>query len=143
MTRDEFEHFLEAQDPVYQQVISELAHGEKRSHWMWFIFPQIEGLGHSLMAQKFAIHSLDEARRYAAHAVLGKRLHECTRLVGQVEHGDFTKILGYPDNLKFHSCMTLFTLAAPEENLFASSLAKFFNKEPDSKTLAALGIHSL
>jgi uncharacterized protein (DUF1810 family) len=138
MARDEFEHFLETQNPVYQQVISELSQGKKRSHWMWFIFPQLEGLGYSSMAWKFAIHSLEQARRYTDHAVLGERLRECTRLVARVEHSDITEIFGFPDNLKFHSCMTLFALAAPEEKLFDSALAKFFHGERDAKILAAL-----
>ena len=142
MIRDEFEHFLEAQEPAYRQVIAELAQGEKRSHWMWFTFPQLEGLGHSHMAQKFALHSREKARRYADHAVLGQRLRECTRLVVQVAHNDIANVFGYPDDLKFHSCMTLFALVAPEEKVFSLALEKFFHKENDAKTLAALGIHS-
>jgi uncharacterized protein (DUF1810 family) len=106
---------------------------------MWFVFPQLAGLGSSGMAQKFAIHSLDEARRYLAHPVLGQRLRECTRLVLAVPDRTVDQIFGYPDNLKFRSSMTLFSVAAPEEPLFAAALAKYFGGQPDDQTLQLLG----
>jgi uncharacterized protein (DUF1810 family) len=134
----EFAHFLEAQAPVYDQVMAELSRGEKRSHWMWFIFPQVRGLGRSFMAQRFALQSLDQARRYASHPVLGRRLRECTRLVLAVQDRCVSDIFGYPDDLKFHSSMTLFALAAPEEPLFHSALAKFFKGLQDLKTVEIL-----
>jgi uncharacterized protein (DUF1810 family) len=130
--------FVRSQEAVYEQVVDELAAGKKRSHWMWFIFPQLAGLGTSQMARKFAIGSLDEARAYLQHAVLGPRLKECTRLMMAAEHNDVGKILGYPDDLKFRSCMTLFAAADPAEPLFQAALDKFFGGEPDSRTLELL-----
>src|SRR5918996_1049516 len=110
--------FIEAQEPVYETVLRELEHGRKESHWMWFIFPQIAGLGHSAMAQRYAISSLDEAKAYLSHPILGPRLRECTRLVVQVDGKSAYEILGSPDDMKFHSCLTLFARAAPDEVLF-------------------------
>jgi len=110
----DLERFLDAQAPVIGQVQSELRAGTKRTHWMWFVFPQIAGLGHSAMAQRYAIASLDEAKAYAAHPVLGARLRDCTALVLAVEGKTVHQIFGSPDDLKFHSCMTLFARAAPE-----------------------------
>src|SRR4029077_21032235 len=104
----DLKRFLDAQAPVIDRVRSELRAGAKRSHWMWFVFPQIAGLGHSAMAQRYAIASLDEAKAYAAHPVLGARLRECTALVLAVEDKSVHAIFGSPDDLKFHSCMTLF-----------------------------------
>ena len=137
---NEFAHFLEAQQTVFDQVIRELAVGEKRSHWMWFIFPQVIGLGQSYLAQRYAIHSLEEARRYAAHPILGERLRRCTRLVGEVQNRDISNIFGYPDDLKFHSSMTLFALAVPDEPLFVFALEKYFAGRKDVKTLEILGL---
>jgi uncharacterized protein (DUF1810 family) len=135
----EFDHFLEAQRPVYDQVVEELAHGQKRSHWMWFIFPQIKGLGRSATSERFAIQSLEQARRYASHVPLGQRLRECTRLVLGVRNRTVSEIFGYPDDLKFHSSMTLFAMAAPDEPLFHIALEKYFAGEWDAKTLEILG----
>lgn len=140
MSADEFAHFLEAQEPVFDRVTRELAAGEKRSHWMWFIFPQMAGLGYSHMAQQYALHSLEEARRYAGHVILGERLRRCTRLVCGVQNRDVSDIFGYPDDLKFHSCMTLFALAVPEETLFGSTLEKYFVGRKDAKTMEILGL---
>jgi uncharacterized protein (DUF1810 family) len=137
---NEFAHFLEAQQPVFDQVVRELAAGEKRSHWMWFIFPQVLGLGRSYMAQRYAIHSLDEARRYAVHPVLGERLRCCTRLVLEAQNRSVSDIFGYPDDLKFHSSMTLFALAVPDEPLFGLVLEKYFACSKDAKTLEILGL---
>jgi uncharacterized protein (DUF1810 family) len=130
--------FVDAQAAVYEQVVRELTAGQKRSHWMWFIFPQLAGLGSSHMARKFAIQSLEEARAYLQHAVLGPRLKECTRLMLDAPGNDVSSILGYPDDLKFRSCMTLFAAAEPREPLFQSALDKFFGGQPDSRTLEIL-----
>ncbi len=138
MPADEFEHFLKAQAPVYDQVVAELSAGEKRSHWMWFIFPQFAGLGHSHMAQRFALHSLEQARRYAQHRELGHRLRQCTRLVIAIQDRNVSEIFWSPDNLKFHSCMTLFHLALPEEPLFQSALEKYFDGAKDAGTVVLL-----
>jgi len=117
MAADEFSHFLQAQDPVYDQVLQELSAGQKRSHWIWFIFPQLTGLGRSAMAQRFAIHALEEASRYAVDPVLGRRLQQCTQLVVQIEGRGISEIFGLPDDLKFHSSTTLFALAAPSPDI--------------------------
>lgn len=137
---DDFRHFLEAQEPVIARVKAELASGEKRSHWMWFIFPQLAGLGRSSMAQRFALHSLDEARRYAEHPVLGERLRQCTQCVVGVQGRTVSEIFGYPDDLKFHSSMTLFAMAVPKEHLFTTALDKYFAGKKDAKTVELLGI---
>src|ERR1051325_3915875 len=102
------QRFVEAQDPVFNQVLSELQQGRKRGHWMWFIFPQLAGLGHSSMASKFAISSREEGQAYLNHPILGPRLRECSRFVNRVEGRSIQQIFGSPDDLKFRSCMTLF-----------------------------------
>ncbi len=130
--------FVEAQTPVLERVLAELRRGLKQSHWMWFIFPQITGLGTSPMAQTFAISSLDEAKAYLQHPVLGERLRECVRLVNGVEGRTRHEIFGSPDDMKFHSSMTLFALADPDEPLFASALRKYCDGKQDSKTVALL-----
>jgi uncharacterized protein (DUF1810 family) len=131
--------FVQAQAPVYDQVLAELGDGHKRSHWMWFIFPQLAGLGHSSMAQRFAIASLDEARAYLAHPVLGARLRECARLVLAVQDRSIHYIFGSPDDLKFRSSMTLFGHAAPAEPVFQQCLQKYFAGHGDPQTIALLG----
>ena len=133
-----FAHFVAAQDAVYEQVLRELADGEKRSHWMWFIFPQLAGLGASPMSQKFALASLAEAQAYLQHNILGPRLRECTRQMLAVAGRDIDSILGYPDNLKFRSSMTLFAAADPAEPLFAEALQKYFGGQGDLRTLELL-----
>jgi uncharacterized protein (DUF1810 family) len=115
-------HFLDAQERVYDTVLNELRAGRKSSHWIWFIFPQIAGLGHSEMAQQFTIGSLDEAKAYLQHPVLGHRLRECTQLVLDVNGRSAEEIFGYPDHLKFRSCMTLFMTAATDNTLFKEQL---------------------
>jgi uncharacterized protein (DUF1810 family) len=130
--------FLSAQAPVYDQVLVELRAGRKRSHWMWFVFPQIAGLGRSVMAQRYAIGSLQEARAYLAHPILGTRLRECCRLVLNVPRGDVHEIFGSPDDLKFHSSMTLFDRAAPGETAFRQCLLQYFGGQPDALTLEKL-----
>ena len=128
--------FIEAQQGVYASVVAELTAGRKRSHWMWFIFPQIAGLGHSAMAQRFAIASRAEAIAYLAHDVLGPRLFECTRLVLDVNGKSIHDIMGSPDDLKFRSSMTLFA-AVSDDPLFRQARAKYY---PDGRDQATLGI---
>ncbi|HXP10672.1 MAG TPA: DUF1810 domain-containing protein [Acidobacteriaceae bacterium] len=132
------QRFVEAQDSCYAQVHSELAAGQKRTHWMWFVFPQIQGLGSSGMAQRFAISGIEEARAYLAHPLLGSRLRECTRLVIAVSGRAIDDIFGYPDDLKFHSSVTLFARAADGPSVFAEALSKYFNGVPDQATLDRL-----
>jgi uncharacterized protein (DUF1810 family) len=127
--------FLEAQEPIYGQVCAELRAGRKRTHWMWFVFPQMRGLGRSSMAEEFGISSFQEAQAYAAHPVLGERLPECCGLLLQLESDDASAIFGFPDNLKLRSCMTLFARAAPDSAIYREVLAKFFGGEEDAATL--------
>lgn len=129
--------FVAAQDVVYDRVVSELRRGRKTSHWMWFIFPQLRGLGHSQMAQEFAISSREEASAYLAHPVLGPRLTECTALVNQIEGRTVEEIFGYPDDLKFRSSMTLFATVAG--GVFTDALEKYFEGEADPLTVDLLG----
>ena len=129
------QRFVDAQTSCFEQVRSELATGKKRSHWMWFIFPQLKGLGSSPMAQRFAISGIDEAKAYLAHPVLGDRLRDCTSLVNAVSGRSIEDIFGYPDDLKFHSSVTLFAEAShPENKVFNQALAKYFNGLPDKAT---------
>jgi len=132
------QRFLTAQDPVYAQVLGELRAGEKLSHWMWFIFPQIQGLGRSAMAKRYAIASMAEARAYLDHPVLGQRLRECTGLVNDVRGRSVEDIFGYPDDLKFHSSMTLFSAAAPDAEVFEQALRQYFDGRRDALTLRQL-----
>lgn len=132
------QRFIEAQEPVYAQACAELRQGRKTGHWMWFIFPQIRGLGSSETAQSFAIASLDEAKDYLAHPVLGSRLRECAALVLQVDNKSVEQIFGYPDNLKFHSSMTLFAQASEDNQVFMDALKKYFSGALDPQTLARL-----
>jgi uncharacterized protein (DUF1810 family) len=120
------ERFVVAQAPLIDQVRRELDSGRKASHWMWFVFPQIEGLGFSAMAQRYAIRSLDEARAYLAHPVLGPRLADCTARVNAVEGRSAHDIFGSPDDLKFHACMTLFDAASSDISPFGTALRRFF-----------------
>jgi len=132
--------FIAAQDPVYAAVTAELRAGRKQSHWMWFIFPQIAGLGSSDMAQRYAIASLDEAREYLAHPKLGQRLRECTALVLENKGKSADEIFGYPDTMKFRSCMTLFARAAREDTqtAFHDALERFYGGKEDEQTVAKL-----
>jgi uncharacterized protein (DUF1810 family) len=134
----DLERFVEAQAPVYERVRSELREGRKLSHWMWFVFPQIEGLGSSAMARRFSIGSREEAQAYLAHPVLGPRLRECTRLVNLVEGSTIAQIFGSPDDMKFRSSMTLFARVAPQIPVFGEALDKYFEGKPDSLTLERL-----
>ncbi|KWF80841.1 calpastatin [Burkholderia diffusa] len=134
----DLQRFVDAQDPVYAQVCDELKSGLKRSHWMWFVFPQIEGLGDSAMAQRYAISTLAEAVAYLQHPLLGERLRECTRLVNQVEGRSIQTIFGYPDYLKFRSSVTLFAHATADNAVFVAALEKYFGGEADHNTLARI-----
>jgi uncharacterized protein (DUF1810 family) len=120
------------------EVLTELRAGHKRGHWIWFVFPQMKGLGHSQMSYEFGIGSLQEAQAYARHPILGPRLFQCTELVVQVEGRTIHQILGPPDDLKFRSSITLFTRAAPESLVFEQALDKYFNGQPDPLTLELL-----
>lgn len=117
--------FIEAQDAVYETVTAELKAGRKRTHWMWFVFPQAAGLGQSPMSRKYAIGSADEARAYLAHPVLGQRLRECTQLVLDIQGRTLHDIFGSPDDLKFRSSMTLFSGVAPSKQPFQTALERY------------------
>jgi uncharacterized protein (DUF1810 family) len=134
----DLQRFVDAQNPVFEQVCSELRAGRKKGHWMWFVFPQLKGLGHSWMASKFGISSRGEAEAYLRHSILGPRLKECTRLVNLVEGLSIEQIFGYPDNLKFRSSMTLFAHVASDEEIFKDALQKYFGGQPDGLTLDRL-----
>jgi uncharacterized protein (DUF1810 family) len=132
------ERFVEAQDSVYDQVCWELQQGLKITHWMWFIFPQLEGLSSSSTSRKFAISSLEEAVAYLEHPILGTRLPECTELVNATPGRSIKRILGLTDSLKFQSCMTLFAKAANDSKIFEDALQKFYEGEQDQLTLEYL-----
>lgn len=134
----DLERFVLAQEPVYATVLAELRTGRKHSHWMWFIFPQLAGLGRSEMAQRYAIGSADEAAAYLAHPVLGPRLRECARLVASHDGLSAEEMFGHPDELKFRSSMTLFADVAPDEAVFQDCIDKYFDGVPDAATLARL-----
>ena len=134
----DLQRFLDAQAPVYEQVLRELQAGRKTSHWMWFVFPQIAGLGYSAMAQRYAISGREEAVAYAEHAILGARLRECTALVNAVEGRTAHAIFSSPDDLKFRSCMTLFALCAEDPSPFVAALAKYFEGSGDGVTARLL-----
>jgi len=143
--RYDLRRFVEAQAGVYEQACAELRAGRKRSHWMWFVFPQIRGLGSSPMAVRYAISGLEEARAYLEHDVLGPRLRECAGIVVGVQGRTVEEIFGYPDDLKFHSSMTLFDKAAalfdrasPSERVFHEALKKYFGGKADQGTLERL-----
>ncbi len=134
----DLQRFVNAQNPVYQKVCAELRNGRKEGHWIWFIFPQLQGLGHSATATAFGIASRQEAAAYLDHAVLGPRLRECTRLVNLVEGREIGQIFGYPDDLKFRSSMTLFASVASDNQVFKDALDKYFGGKPDPLTLDRL-----
>lgn len=134
----DLQRFVDAQNPVFDAVRAELRAGHKQTHWIWFIFPQLKGLGYSSMANRYGIASREEAQAYLAHPILGPRLRECTRLVCMVQGRSIGQIFGTPDDLKFRSCMTLFAQAAKEEPLFADALEKYFGGQPDQLTLERL-----
>jgi uncharacterized protein (DUF1810 family) len=134
------ERFVRAQADVYGDVIVELHNGEKQSHWMWFIFPQIRGLGSSPTAREFAISSVDEARAYLAHPLLGARLQQCTTLVNAIRGRTLEEIFHSPDSTKFRSSMTLFARATADNGMFLDALKKYCNGESDPRTLQILGV---
>jgi uncharacterized protein (DUF1810 family) len=134
-------HFLDAQEAIYAQVIKELTVGRKRTHWMWFIFPQLAGLGRSAMAQQYAIRDLDQAKRYLADSTLGGRLRQVVKLMIDQKGRSAFEILGSPDDLKFRSCLTLFREAASEDSdriLFSEALDQFYDGGPHARTLELL-----
>ena len=137
----ELQRFVEAQAPVYDRVRAELAAGHKTSHWMWFVFPQLRGLGRSAMAQRYGIASAAEALAYWQHPLLGPRLAECTALVLAVRGRTLHEIFGSPDDLKFASSVTLFAHVAPQEPLFAHAIERCCGGHPDAGTLALLRGH--
>ncbi|MFJ3525479.1 DUF1810 domain-containing protein [Pseudomonas sp. NPDC090203] len=130
--------FVEAQRPVISRVMDELRSGRKTSHWMWFVFPQLKGLGRSEIAMRFGITGMEEARAYLAHPVLGPRLNDCVHTL--LEHGNLSafQIFGTPDDLKLHSCLTLFNEVASEPAVFQRALDQFFGAEPDDRTIHLL-----
>lgn len=133
----DLQRFVAAQAPVYAQVCDELAAGRKTSHWMWFVFPQLKGLGRSATAQHFGIASRAEAQAYWQHSLLGPRLKQCTELVLAVEGRSANQVFGSPDDLKFRSCMTLFAQAT-DEPAFRRALDKYFGDSADEQTLRLL-----
>ena len=134
----DLQRFVDAQNPVFERVRAELRNGRKSGHWMWFIFPQLRGLGSSPAATAFGISSRQEAEAYLGHSVLGPRLRECTRLVNIVDGRSIDQIFGYPDDLKFRSSMTLFAGVTADNQVFKDALRKFFAGELDSRTLELL-----
>ena len=141
MTEADLVRFVDAQAQVYRQVVDELTDGRKRTHWMWFIFPQLTGLGHSVMAQRYAIRDLDQARRYLAGPILGSRLRHDVQVMTRHKGKSALEILGSPDDLKFRSCLTLFGQAALDDDdrlLFAKALNQFYSGKTDPRTLELL-----
>jgi uncharacterized protein (DUF1810 family) len=133
----DLDRFVQAQAPVYAQALAELRAGDKRSHWMWFVFPQHEALGRSATAMRYGIRSLDEARAYLAHPVLGARLRECCRVLRDLPgERNAHEIFGSPDDVKLRSCLTLFLLAAPGDPDFEACLARFYGGQRDERTAA-------
>jgi len=134
----DLERFVIAQAPVFLAVLDELRAGRKRSHWMWFIFPQLKGLGHSAMSHRYGISSRREAEAYLAHPLLGTRLRQCTALVIALEGRSVEEIFGAPDDVKFRSSMTLFASVDSESSLFSNALKKYFAGKPDQLTIDRL-----
>ena len=135
--------FLAAQEGVYSTALAEIVQGRKLSHWIWYIFPQIDGLGFSAMSKRYAIKSDDEARAYLEHPILGLRLRECAEAVRRIEDRTASQIFGSPDDMKLRSCLTLFAAVSPHGSLFHELLEKYYQGEPDEATLRLLGIDSL
>lgn len=136
----ELDRFVQAQERDFQRALSELCHGKKRSHWMWYIFPQLAGLGSSSTSQYFSIKGLDEARAYLAHPVLGPRLLECVDALLHVQGRSAAEIFGFPDDLKLKSSATLFAVVAGPGSAFERLLEKYYHGERDDRTLRLLGI---
>jgi uncharacterized protein (DUF1810 family) len=134
----DLQRFVDAQNPIYERIRGELRRGQKTSHWMWFIFPQLKGLGHSDMAMRFGISSKQEAEEYLSHPILGRRLIECAQLVSEIEGRTIEQIFAYPDNLKFHSSMTLFVNTTIPDPVIQAVLDKYFGGKGDQLTLEKL-----
>ena len=140
MKQYDLSRFIAAQETSYETALAEIRNGRKESHWMWFIFPQIDGLGASPTAKYYALKDLDEAKAYMTHPVLGARLREICRVLLGLPDRDAEAIFGWPDVLKLRSCLTLFAAACPQEPLFSQLLAKFYGGESDPRTLEILGL---
>ncbi|HLH52425.1 MAG TPA: DUF1810 domain-containing protein [Verrucomicrobiae bacterium] len=136
--RFDLNRFIQAQEEVYPRALAELKLGRKRSHWMWFIFPQLDGLGHSSTARFYAIKSKAEAKAYLDHSLLGKRLMECAEALLKIQGKSAAEIFGYPDDLKLRSSMTLFASVSRGDSVFSRVLDQYFEGEPDQKTLELL-----
>ncbi len=136
--RFDLKRFSSAQESIYESVLAELRSGQKRTHWMWYIFPQIDGLGHSATTKYYAIKNTEEARQYLNHPVLGTRLLECAEAVFAIERRSISEIFDYPDDLKLKSSMTLFAYITNPRSVFARILDKYFHGEPDGRTLQLL-----
>ncbi|MFJ5294994.1 DUF1810 domain-containing protein [Pseudomonas sp. NPDC088368] len=136
----DLQRFLDAQEPLFERALSELRNGRKRSHWMWFIFPQLKGLGHSEMAQRYGISGREEALAYLRHPCLGARLESCSRAVLQWKHRSATEIMGSPDDLKLRSSMSLFASVAPELGVFQEVIEAFFGGKADTATVSRLNL---
>ncbi|TDV60785.1 DUF1810 domain-containing protein [Pseudomonas sp. LP_7_YM] len=134
----DLQRFLDAQEPVFETALSQLCNGRKRSHWMWFVFPQLKGLGHSEMAQRYGISGREEALAYLQHPCLGARLESCCSALLQWRQRSATEIMGSPDDLKLRSSMTLFASVAPQSPLFQKVIDAFFGGTPDSATVSRL-----
>ncbi|WP_194790620.1 DUF1810 domain-containing protein [Pseudomonas sp. UFMG81] len=134
----DLDRFVQAQAPVHDRALRELDAGHKNSHWMWFVFPQLDGLGHSVMAERYALSGIAEARAYLEHPLLGPRLLACVNAL--LRHADKSarQILGSPDDLKLRSCLTLFNQVDPHEPLFLRALKQFYEGRPDARTLELL-----
>jgi uncharacterized protein (DUF1810 family) len=135
----ELDRFVRAQEAVYEQALRELRAGKKEGHWMWFIFPQLQGLGSSATARFYAIASTGEARAYLDHPILGPRLRQCVRVLLEIEDLTASEILGFPDALKLRSCLTLFAAVAEDDRIFQDGLARYFGGETDPATLRHIG----
>ncbi|NBB08523.1 DUF1810 domain-containing protein [Pseudomonas sp. SLFW] len=134
----DLQRFLDAQEPLFERALSELRNGRKRSHCMWFIFPQLKGLGHSEMAQRYGISGREEALAYLHHPCLGARLESCSRAVLQWKHRSATEIMGSPDDLKLRSSMSLFASVAPEHGVFQEVIEAFFGGKADTATVSRI-----
>jgi uncharacterized protein (DUF1810 family) len=136
----DLDRFLSAQESVYERALAELKDGQKLTHWMWYIFPQVDGLGYSPTAMRYSIKSMEEARQYLDHPVLGKRLLECTEAVVALKGASASEIFGYPDDMKFKSSMTLFEKIAGPGSVFSSALDRYCHGERDAATLRLLEV---
>jgi uncharacterized protein (DUF1810 family) len=134
----DLERFVSAQAGVYPTVLAELRSARKDTHWMWYIFPQLTGLGHNAMAKFYALTDVEEAQQYLDHPLLGKRLRECCEVLLSLKQGSITDIMGYPDNLKLCSCMTLFESISDDPKVFTSVLKRYYNGHRDPLTLDLL-----